>query len=432
MGVLNISNVRICVVGLGYVGLPLAVEFSRHFPVTGFDVASEKISLLQQHRDPAEELSAEILRGASVTYTADPAVLRKVNFIIVAVPTPIDQNKDPDLGPVEHASHLIGKHLQKDTVVVYESTVYPGVTEDICVPILEQESGLVCGTDFKVGYSPERINPGDKDHTLTTVTKIVSGMDFESLDLIAKVYSTIVQAGVYRSPSIKVAEAAKVIENTQRDLNIALMNELALIFGRMGISTIEVINAAATKWNFHKYIPGLVGGHCISIDPHYLLYKAQQLGYHPKVILAGRDVNDYMPRYVAELAVKAIAQAGKPVRGSTVLVMGLTFKENVTDTRNSKIKHTIRELQEHGIAVFGCDPLLDPVAAGKKFNVPMVSLNAAQTVDCIIYARRHAAFDRISLEQLKQKMNPPHILIDLTYRFDATEAQRQGVLCKQL
>lgn len=430
---LQLKDVKICVVGLGYVGLPLAVEFSKHFSVIGFDIDERKIALLKQHIDPANEVSAEELKKIRITYTTDPQMLKQANFIIVAVPTPITKSKKPDLSYVESSSKIVGQHLQKGSIVVFESTVYPGVTEDICVPIIEKESGLKCGKDWKIGYSPERINPGDKQHYITKVVKIVSGMDAESLDIIAQVYGKVVEPGVYKASSIKVAEAAKVIENTQRDLNIALMNELALIFARMGISTKEVIDAASTKWNFHRYLPGLVGGHCISVDPHYLLYRAEELGYHPKVILAGREVNDYMPKYVAEMIVKELGDAAKSLKEAKVYVMGLTFKENVKDMRNSKIRHTITELKEYGATVIGYDPLLSAAEVEGKFEVPNVPLEQLkEKVDCIIIAKKHAQFAKLTFSDLKQHMNSKPILVDLAYLFDRTSAEKEGFVWRGL
>ncbi len=430
---MQLNSIKICVMGLGYVGLPLAVEFSKHFFVIGFDIDEKKISLLKQHIDPAGELTAEELQHAKISYTTDPSQIRQANFIVIAVPTPITKSKKPDLSFVESSSQIVGQHLQKGSIVVFESTVYPGVTEDICVPIIEKESKLTCGRDWKIGYSPERINPGDKQHYLTKVVKIISGMDKESLDIIAQVYGKIVEPGVYKAASIKVAEAAKVIENTQRDLNIALMNELALIFARIGISTKDVIDAASTKWNFHRYLPGFVGGHCISVDPHYLLYRAQELGYHPKVILAGREVNDYMPKYVAEMVVKELGEAAKPLKQAKVYVMGLTFKENVKDTRNSKVKHTIKVLKELGATIIGYDPLLDNAEVEQRFEIPNVSLEQLnEKVDCIIIAKKHAAFTKLKLIDLKQHMNNKPILVDLAYLFDKASAEKEGFVYRGL
>ncbi|RMG98986.1 MAG: nucleotide sugar dehydrogenase, partial [Candidatus Dadabacteria bacterium] len=348
------------VVGLGYVGLPLAVAFGRKVPTLGFDVSEAKVAALRRGVDPTGELSADDLASTRIEYTTNPGDLRRASFVVVAVPTPIDRHKKPDLGPIVAASRSIGQNLTPGTVVVYESTVYPGVTEEVCVPVLERESGLACGRDFKVGYSPERINPGDKEHTLERIVKVVAGQDAETLEVVARVYETVVEAGVHRAPTIKTAEAAKVIENTQRDLNIALMNELSVIFNRMGIETRAVLEAAGTKWNFLRFTPGLVGGHCIGVDPYYLTYKAEELGYKPQVILAGRAINDGMGKYVAESTVKGLIRCGRAVQGSRVLVLGLTFKENVSDLRNSRVADVIAELRDYGVEVLAHDPLADP------------------------------------------------------------------------
>lgn len=418
------AETTIAVIGLGYVGLPLAVEFARYFPVIGLNTSKDKVKQLEQGIDPAGEISTERIKSVKIHYTIDPTALKKANFLIIAVPTPITENKEPDLSAVKSASKTVGENLSKGSIVVYESTVYPGVTEEICIPILEQASGMECGKDFWVGYSPERINPGDKEHYLTKIVKIVAGQDMKTTEKIAAVYEKIVEPGVYKASSIRVAEAAKVIENTQRDLNIALMNELALIFARMGISTKEVIDAAATKWNFHKYVPGLVGGHCISVDPHYLLYKAKQLGYEPKVILAGRGVNDYMPKFVAEMIIETLEKTKTPVEKATVLVLGLTFKENIKDTRNSKIKHTIKVLKEKGVTVLGQDPFLNEEEI-KAFQVEPVSLENLPKVDCIILARNHKQYGSLTLAKLKQWMKENPILIDLSYRFTKQEAAKR-------
>ena len=337
---------KISLVGLGYVGMPIAVAFAKKVDVIGFDVNKTKIGLYKSGVDPTKEVGNEVIKNTTVDFTFDEARLREAKFHIVAVPTPINADHTPNLTPVESASHTLGKHLTKGSIVVYESTVFPGVTEDICVPILEKESGLKCGVDFKVGYSPERINPGDKVHRLETIVKIVSGMDKETLDTVAKVYELVVEAGVYRAESIKVAEAAKVIENSQRDINIAFMNELSIIFNRLGIDTKAVLEAAGTKWNFLKFTPGLVGGHCIGIDPYYLTYKAEEMGYHSQIILAGRMINDDMGKYVAENTVKKMIKANKQINGSKVAVFGVTFKENCPDVRNTKVVDIIRELEE--------------------------------------------------------------------------------------
>ncbi len=387
---------KIAVVGLGYVGLPLAVEFGKNFKTIGFDVNARRVAALRKAHDHTGEMSAEALNGSAfLTITDDAALLRKAKFIIVAVPTPITINKIPDLACLKSASELVGRHLAKGSTVVYESTVYPGVTEDVCVPILEEYSGLVCGRDFKVGYSPERINPGDKEHTLTRIVKVVSGCDAATLDDVAAVYSLVVKAGVFRAQSIKVAEAAKVIENTQRDLNIALMNELALIFHKMGIDTRSVLEAAGTKWNFIKMNPGLVGGHCIGVDPYYLTFKAEEIGYHPQVILAGRRINDSMGQYIAQQTVKLLIEAGKAVKDAKVLILGITFKENVSDIRNSRVIDIINELKEYGVKVLAADPLADKEEVRAEYAVELVTYNRNMKLDGIVIAVNHAVFKDI-------------------------------------
>ena len=339
------QKTTVCVVGLGYVGLPLAEAFSKkHLRVIGYDVNVDKIKKLSQHNE------------CNIKFTSDPVMIREADFMIICVPTPVAKSKEPDLSYVKSAAELVGKNLKKGAVVVLESTVYPGVMEEIVKPILEEKSGMKCGADFKIGYSPERINPGDKEHTIDKLTKIVAGMDEETTEILAELYGLI--TNVYKAKDIKTAEAAKVIENIQRDLNIALMNELAMIFYKMGLDTKAVLEAASTKWNFHHYSPGLVGGHCIPVDPYYLVYKAKELGYHPQVILAGRAINDYMPKHVAEMAIKGLNEAGKVIKGSKVLIMGLTYKENVPDTRESPVREMVKELREFGVNVYGYDPLL--------------------------------------------------------------------------
>jgi UDP-N-acetyl-D-glucosamine/UDP-N-acetyl-D-galactosamine dehydrogenase len=352
---------QVCVVGLGYVGLPLTVAFARHLPTVGFDIDARRVAELERGYDRNGEVPPEALRAPRLRFTADPEALRDSDFIIVTVPTPVDRAKRPDLSHLTEASRLIGRRLQRGATVVYESTVYPGCTEEVCIPILERESGLRAGIDFKVGYSPERINPGDPEHGLENVVKVVAGQDAETTERLAQVYGLVVRAGIYRAPDIRTAEAAKVIENVQRDLNIALMNELAMLFHRMGLDTQEVLAAARTKWNFLPFEPGLVGGHCIPVDPYYLTHKAQELGYHPEVILAGRRINDAMGRYVAEQTVKLLIRAGRPVRGARVLVLGVTFKENVRDARNSRVLDLVQELEGYGCAVDVHDPCVGEV-----------------------------------------------------------------------
>jgi len=388
------GKAKIAVVGLGYVGLPLAAAFGRVAEVLGFDISEKKVAELKRGVDTTGELSTEDLASTRIDFTLDPKRLSEASFHIVTVPTPIDEHKKPDLRPVESASRTIGRNLKKGSIVVYESTVYPGVTEEVCVPILEQESGLRCGVDFKVGYSPERINPGDKVHTVDKIVKVVSGQDAETLETVARVYEVVVTAGVHRAASIKVAEAAKVIENTQRDLNIALMNELAIIFGRMGISTMDVLEAAGTKWNFLRFTPGLVGGHCIGVDPYYLTFKAEEIGYQAQVILAGRRINDGMGKHVAETTVKKLIRAGKAVKGSRVLVLGLTFKENVPDIRNSKVIDIVRELEEYQVEVLVHDPLADPEEVRHEYGLELTDPADAGPVDAVIWAVAHDAFVR--------------------------------------
>jgi UDP-N-acetyl-D-glucosamine/UDP-N-acetyl-D-galactosamine dehydrogenase len=386
---MKMKDLRLCVVGLGYVGLPLAVAFGRKTHTIGFDINDTKIQELKKGIDSMGEVPKSELKKADIEYSSDPAVIKKANFIIVAVPTPINRDKSPDLRPLQSSSELVGKNLSKGAVVVYESTVYPGATEEICIPIMEQNSGLKCGTDFFIGYSPERINPGDTEHSVEKIVKIVSGMDAATLERVAAVYRMVIKAGVHQASSIKVAEAAKVIENIQRDLNIALMNELSLIFDKIGIDTREVIEAASTKWNFHKYYPGLVGGHCIGVDPYYLTFKAQQLGYEPQMILAGRHINESMAAHVAQKTIKALSRTDKPLNKCSVVVLGLTFKENVNDCRNSKAKNVIEELQRYNISVIGCDPMLDAQVVKRRFGVENIDIDALPQIDAAILLTPH-------------------------------------------
>ena len=383
---------KIALVGLGYVGMPIAVEFSKHVDVIGFDINKSKIEAYKRGEDPTQEVGDEGIRSSKVDWTYDETRLKEAKFIIVAVPTPVNDDTTPDLTPVIGSSEIVGRNLAKGSIIVYESTVYPGVTEEICVPILEKESGLKCGVDFKVGYSPERINPGDKVHRLTTIKKIVSGMDEESLDEIAHIYEIVVAAGVHRASSIKVAEAAKVIENSQRDINIAFMNELSIIFNKMGIDTLEVLEAAGTKWNFLPFRPGLVGGHCIGIDPYYLTYRAEQFGYHSQIILAGRRINDDMGKYVAEQTVKQLIKANKTIKEAKVGILGITFKEDCPDARNSKVYDIIKELHEYGIEPIVCDPVADAPDAKRFYGVDLVDISNIKNLDCLIIAVMHKEF----------------------------------------
>jgi UDP-N-acetyl-D-galactosamine dehydrogenase len=396
------KQTKVAIIGLGYVGLPLAAAFGHKVEVIGFDIDQRKMAQLRDGVDATGELTSAQLAATRIDLTADPARLAEAQFLIVTVPTPIDGNNKPDLRPIESASRTIGANLAKGSIVVYESTVYPGVTEEIAVPILEELSGLQCGVDFKVGYSPERINPGDKVHTVDKIIKVVSGQDAETLETVAKVYELVVTAGVHRAATIKVAEAAKVIENTQRDLNIALMNELALIFGRMGISTRDVLAAAGTKWNFLPFTPGLVGGHCIGVDPYYLTFKAESIGYHPQVILAGRRINDGMGKHVAEQTVKQLIQADKSVKGARILVLGLTFKENCPDIRNTKVVDIVSELSEYGVDVLVHDPMAESADVRHEYGFGLVDLAGLAPVDGIVWAVAHSAFADITPQKLKE------------------------------
>ena len=393
---------KLALVGLGYVGMPIAVAFAKKVPVIGFDLNAEKIKRYQEGHDPTGEVGDEAIRETTVDFTSDETRLREASFIIVAVPTPINTDKTPDLAPVEGASLIVGRNLTKGAIVVYESTVYPGVTEDICIPILEKESGLKCGEDFFVGYSPERINPGDKAHRLENIKKIVSGMNPETLEEIARVYELVIRAGVHRASSIKVAEAAKVVENSQRDINIAFMNELAMVFNRMDIDTHEVIEAMNTKWNALGFLPGLVGGHCIGVDPYYFVYEAEKLGYHSQIILAGRKINDDMAGYIADMIIKQLVLANKKVKQAKVLILGITFKENCPDTRNSKVNDIILRLNEYGIQPLVSDPWADPADAKREYGVDLTDWKDVRDADCVVFAVAHDVFKAISKTELDQ------------------------------
>ena len=405
----------IAVIGLGYVGLPVALAFAKEFPGTlGFDVNTKRINELSQGIDRTGETSRDELLQSSIQWSCNKEDLKKATFFVVAVPTPVEQSKQPDLGPLARASETVGKVLQKGSVVVYESTVYPGVTEEICGPILEKHSGLKQGIDFKLGYSPERINPGDKEHTLTKITKVVSGEDPETLERVARTYGAIIKAGIHKAPSIKVAEAAKVIENTQRDLNIALMNELSKIFDLMGIRTRDVLEAAGTKWNFLKFSPGLVGGHCIGVDPYYLTTKAEQLGYHPEVILAGRKINDGLGKFIAEKMVKLLIRAdGISVCRAKIGILGLTFKENVSDLRNSRVPDIIHELQEYGITPLVHDCFATAEEAHREYGVTLASLDDFNNLDGLILAVPHQPYLEMGMDSLSQKLSSSGVLIDV-------------------
>jgi UDP-N-acetyl-D-galactosamine dehydrogenase len=412
----KILNKTVCVFGLGYVGLPLAEDFSHHIRTIGYRRDQNKVDELNN------------IPGNRIEATTDPQRIQEADFVIIAVPTPVTKAKDPDLLPVITASEVVGQHLKKGAIVVLESTVYPGVTEEIMGPILERESGLHCGKDFKIGYSPERINPGDEEHILKNIIKIVSAMDKQSLDQLSELYGLITT--VYRAPDIKTAEAAKVIENIQRDLNIALMNELSMIFARLGIDTEEVLKAAGTKWNFHSYRPGMVGGHCIPVDPYYLVQKAKEVGYHPQVILAGRSINDGMPKYVAEMAVKGLNKVGKTIKGSNVLIMGLTYKEDVADIRESPVEKMVHELKEYDVNVYGYDPLLSDEVVELFGTKPLPNLD--KKMDAVIISVAHRQFKEMSMKQIRDLMNKNPVLIDVRGMVDQNQMKKNGIYYKKL
>lgn len=422
---------KISLVGLGYVGLPIAVAFAKNgIDTIGFDINEKKIELYRKGIDPTKEVGDEIIsKTKNLFFTSDSKELEKCNFHIVAVPTPVHMDHTPDLSPVENASRILGRHLKKGSIVVYESTVYPGVTEEVCAPILEKESGLKCGVDFKIGYSPERINPGDKEHNLEKIVKIVSGMDRETLDIITETYGIVVKAGVYKASSIKVAEAAKVIENSQRDINIAFMNELSLIFDKIGIDTQEVLDAAGTKWNFLKFTPGLVGGHCIGVDPYYLTYKAELVGYNPEVILAGRRINDSMGKKIAEKTVKKLIEADAPVKGGKVAVLGVTFKENCPDVRNSKVFDIISELQEYGIEVLPYDSWVNPEEVKLEYGIEMET-DIFKKADAVIIAVAHKEYRELSADDIENFYNTDRkekVLIDVKGILDRDKIEEKFI-----
>ncbi|MCQ4253825.1 nucleotide sugar dehydrogenase [Stutzerimonas stutzeri] len=426
-------NATIAVLGLGYVGLPLIIEFGKKVRTIGFDISKEKVESCQIGKDPSFELSDEEMKaGIYASYTDNPAALADADIIIVAVPTPVDESNTPDFRPLIGASESVGKNIKKGAIVVYESTVYPGATEEICIPILEKESGLKWKQDFFVGYSPERINPGDKEHTLTKILKIVSGDTPETLEKVAALYELIVEPGVHRASSIKTAEAAKVIENTQRDLNIALMNELAIIFDKLDIDTTEVLEAAETKWNFLKFKPGLVGGHCIGVDPYYLTHKAEVVGYHPQVILAGRRINDSMGKYIAEITVKKMIAAGSTIKGARVNVLGLTFKEDCADLRNSKVIDIIHELQSYGIEVSVTDPYADPDEAMEEYGVKLFSWEELPLSDAIVAAVSHRSYRLLNLETIASKLRHGGAFVDVKAAFDANMLGAAGYMVWRL
>lgn len=421
---------KLAVIGLGYVGMPIAVAFAKRVDVIGFDLNKEKISLYKSGIDPTNEVGDEAIKNTTIEFTANESKLKEAKFHIVAVPTPINQDKTPDLSPVEGASRTIGRNLTKGSIVVYESTVYPGVTEDICIPILEEESGLKCGLDFKVGYSPERINPGDKINTLEKIIKIVSSIDDESLEEIAKVYELVIEAGVHRAGSIKVAEAAKVVENSQRDINIAFMNELAMVFDRMNIDTKEVIEAMNTKWNALKFYPGLVGGHCIGVDPYYFLYEAEKLGYHSQIILSGRKINDGMGKFVADAIIKKLVLANKVVKQSKVAIFGVTFKENTPDTRNSKVIDIIESLRDYGIEPIIVDPVADVKEAKREYNIDISNIADVKDIDCLVLAVAHDEFKNLDLMHINDLYgsfdNEEKVLIDIKSILQKDEVEGKG------
>ncbi len=424
------GKTKLAVVGMGYVGLPLAIAFSeKNFNVIGFDINQHKIEKYLNGQDPTNEVGDERIKNSkNIEFTSDENKLKEAKFIIVAVPTPVLENKMPDLRPLEGASTVIGRNLSKEAIVVYESTVYPGATEEVCLPILEKESGLKCGVDFKIGYSPERINPADKENTLTKIVKITSGMDKESSDTIADVYSQVITAGIHRASSIKVAEAAKVIENSQRDINIAFVNELSLIFDRIGIDTLEVLEAAGTKWNFLPYRPGLVGGHCIGVDPYYLANKASELGYHAQVILSGRRINDNMAKFVAEKTIKKLINNNIRVKGADILVMGLTFKENCPDLRNSKVNDIVKELKEYGANVHVVDPMAPKEEALEEYGIILEDESCIKNMDAVVVAVGHRQYRNAKPEELRKFFNPVYakpLLIDVKSVFNKAEAEKE-------
>jgi UDPglucose 6-dehydrogenase/UDP-N-acetyl-D-galactosamine dehydrogenase len=412
----SLKEKTVCIIGLGYVGLPLAENFSRHIRTIGF----------RRNQKSVDEINS--ISGNKIEATTDPKRIKEADFVIIAVPTPVTKAKDPDLEPVISASEVVGKNLKKGAIVVLESTVYPGVTEEIMAPILERESGMKCGKDFFVGYSPERINPGDDEHILKNIIKIVSAMDKQSLDQLSELYGLI--TNVYQAPDIKTAEAAKVIENIQRDLNIALMNELSMIFAKLGIDTEEVLKAAGTKWNFHTYRPGMVGGHCIPVDPYYLVQKAKEVGYHPQVILAGRSINDSMPKYVAEMAIKGLNKVGKTIKGSNVLIMGLTYKEDVADIRESPVENMVHELREYDVNVYGYDPLLPDSVIAHFGTKPLPKLD--KMMDAVIISVAHAQFRKMGVAELCGFMNPHPVLIDVRGMVDRVAAEGMGIYYRKL
>jgi UDP-N-acetyl-D-galactosamine dehydrogenase len=421
------ENTIVAVVGLGYVGLPLAVEFGKKYRTIGYDLSEAKIANYKNYCDPTGEVStADIKAATKLTVSTDPKAIGEADVIVIAVPTPVDEAHIPDFSPLVGSSTTVGKHIKRGAIVVYESTVYPGATEEVCIPLLEQHSGMKWKQDFHVGYSPERVNPGDKERTITRIVKVVSGDDAATLKTVGDLYASVITAGVHRATSIKVAEAAKVIENTQRDLNIALMNELALIFDKLGIDTLEVLEAAGTKWNFLPFRPGLVGGHCIGVDPYYLTHKAEMLGYHPQVILAGRRINDGMAAYVAQQTVKQMINAGSSIKGAKVIVLGLTFKENCPDLRNSKVADVVRELQDYGCEVAVHDPIAEPPGAQHEYGINLAHWDNLPQVDAIVAAVSHREYLAMPLEYLLKKLKPGGVFIDVKAAYQAQAIRDSG------
>lgn len=418
----------IAIVGLGYVGLPLAVEFGKKFDTIGFDLSEAKIDSYRKFIDPAGEIATSELKAATrLRVTIDPSELSAADFIIVAVPTPVDKANQPDFFPLVSSSTTVGQYMKRGAVVIYESTVYPGATEEICIPVLEKESGMKWKEDFHVGYSPERVNPGDKERTIAMVTKVVSGDNTETLEKVSRLYESVIQAGVHRATSIKVAEAAKVIENTQRDLNIALMNELSIIFGKLGIDTLEVLQAAGTKWNFLPFRPGLVGGHCIGVDPYYLTHKAAMMGYHPQVILAGRRINDDMASHVAKQTIKQMVHAGSPIKGARVIVLGLTFKENCSDLRNSRVADLVRELEDFECEVTVHDPIADPAKAQHEYGISLCEWNELpEGVDAVVLAVKHREYLQMPLPDILRSIKSGGVVVDIKSAFEPAAIRNAG------
>lgn len=421
------ENTVIAVVGLGYVGLPLAVEFGKKYRTLGYDLSEAKIATYKNHCDPTGEVSAESLKSArKLTVSTDPAVISEADIIIVAVPTPVDEAHIPDFSPLVGSSTVVGRYMKKGAIVVYESTVYPGATEEVCIPLLEQHSRMKWKQDFHVGYSPERVNPGDKERTITKIVKVVSGDDDATLKTVGDLYESVITAGLHKASSIKVAEAAKVIENTQRDLNIALMNELAIIFNKIGIDTLQVLEAAGTKWNFLPFRPGLVGGHCIGVDPYYLTHKAEMLGYHPQVILAGRRINDGMAAYVAQQSVKQMISAGSSIKGAKVIVLGLTFKENCPDLRNSKVADVVRELKEYGCDVYVHDPIAESIEAENEYGISLTGWDELPLADAVVAAVSHKHYLEMPLAEILCRLMPGGVFIDVKSAYSSLEINTAG------